>query len=98
MGKNAFGFGIKVFQGTGMERFDQPGSHLALLTKTTQTVPAGDVGLGVRVRMGKNWFFRLEFRDYISAVPKNVIAESIDSEIGDIFHHWAPLFGIAWTF
>ena len=77
-GYAAFGFGVKVFQGTGMERFDQPGSHLALLTKTTQTVPAGDVGLGVRVRMGKNWFFRLEFRDYISAVPKNVIAESIE--------------------
>ena len=44
-GYAAFGFGVKVFQGTGMERFDQPGSNLALLTKTTQTVPAGDVGL-----------------------------------------------------
>ena len=43
-------------------------------------------------------FIRLEFRDYISAVPKNVIAESLDSQVGDIFHHWAPLFGIAWTF
>ena len=97
-GYAAFGFGIKVFQGTGTEDPFQPGSHLALLTKTSQTVPAGDVGLGVRIQMGGNWFIRLEFRDYISAVPKNVIAESLNSEIGDIFHHWAPLFGIAWTF
>ncbi len=97
-GYAAFGFGVKVFQGTGKEDPFQPGSNLALLTKASQTVPAGDVGLGVRVRVGGNMFIRLEFRDYISAVPKNVIAESLDSQVGDIFHHWAPLFGIAWTF
>ncbi len=95
----AAGFGMKYYQGTGSEDPFQPGSDLALLTKTGEVMPAGDFGLGVKWRIGRRTTFRLEFRDYITGVPKKVIAESPGAEIdGSILHHWAPFFGITWTF
>jgi hypothetical protein len=43
--------------------------------------------------------FRLEFRDYITGVPSKVIAAAPGAEIdSNILHHWAPFFGITWTF
>ena len=94
----AIGGGVKVFRGTGQEQAFQPLSDLALLTKTTQSVPVGDVGFGVKVRVGSGGMFRIEFRDYISPVPDEVIVESLDSKIGNLLHHFAPLFGFSWTF
>ena len=94
----AVGVGIKNYRGTGTEQSFQPLSDLALLTNTSQTVLAGDFGAGVKVRFAGNGIFRVEFRDYITKTPDKVIAESIDSEVGEVLHHWAPLFGISWTF
>ena len=94
----AAGIGLKHYRGTGDEQSFQPLSDLALLTHTTQTVLAGDVGVGVKVRIGGSALVRFEFRDYITKVPDKIIAASIDSEVSDILHHWAPLFGISWTF
>ena len=95
----AGGFGMKYYQGTGSEDPFQPGSSLALLTKTGEALPAGDFGVGVKWRLGKRTMFRLEFRDYITGVPNKVIAAAPGAEIdGSILHHWAPFFGITWTF
>ncbi len=94
----AIGGGVKVFRGTGQEQAFQPLSDLALLTKTTQAVPVGDVGFGVKVRVGSGGMFRIEFRDYISPVPDEIIVESLDSKIGNLLHHFAPLVGFTWTF
>jgi hypothetical protein len=95
----AAGFGMKYFQGTGSEDPFQPGSNLALLTKTGEALPAGDFGVGVKWRIGSRTTFRLEFRDYITGVPGKVLAAAPGAEIdGSILHHWAPFFGITWTF
>jgi hypothetical protein len=94
----AAGFGIKNYRGTGTEQSFQPLSDLVLLTNTSQTVFAGDFGGGVKVRFAGNGILRMEFRDYITKTPDKIIAESLDSEVGEILHHWAPLFGISWTF
>jgi hypothetical protein len=95
----AAGFGMKYYQGTGSEDPFQPGSNLALLTKTGEALPAGDFGVGVKWRIGSRTTFRLEFRDYITGVPEKVIAAAPGAEIdGSILHHWAPFFGITWTF
>jgi hypothetical protein len=95
----AGGFGMKYYQGTGSEDPFQPGSNLALLTKTGEAVPAGDFGVGVKWRIGRRAMFRLEFRDYITPVPSKVIAASPGAEIsGSILHQWAPFFGVTWTF
>ncbi len=94
----AAGIGLKHYRGTGDEQSFQPLSDLALLTNTNQTVLAGDVGVGVKVRIGGNALIRFEFRDYITKTPDKIIANSIDSDVDDLLHHWSPLFGISWTF
>ena len=94
----AAGFGVKVYQGTGSEEPFQPLTDLALLTKSSEAMPSGDFGAGVKIQMGKNWFFRIEFRDYISGIPRKVIAPAPGASIDGILHHWAPFFGITWIF
>ena len=94
----AAGAGMKRYQGTGTEDPFQPLSNLALLTKTSQSMPMGDFGVGVKFRMGRRAVFRVEFRDYITGVPKEVLAAAPGAKIdGGLLHHWAPLFGITWT-
>ena len=93
----AAGAGVTVFQGTGAEQAFQPLSNLALLTKTREALPTGDFGAGVRFRMSGNKIFRVEFRDYISKVPK-VFEASPGASISGLLHHWTPAFGFSWTF
>ena len=94
----AVGGGLKYFQGTGKEDPFQPLSNLALLTKTSQVKPAGDFGVGVKFRVGRRMMFRVEFRDYITGVPDEVIAASPGAKISGILHHLVPLFGFSYTF
>lgn len=94
----AAGIGVKFYQGTGTEQPFQPLSHLALLTKTSQTMFMGDVGAGVKFKVKDNVFFRIEFRDYITAVPTKVIAAAPGAKLDGLLHHWAPLFGVTWIF
>ena len=95
----AGGIGVKYYQGVGAEDPFQPGMDLVLLTKSTQTMLVGDVGLGVKFRVGSNGVFRIEFRDYITGVPENVITASPGASIdGDLLHQFAPMIGYSWTF
>lgn len=95
----AAGVGMKYFRGRGAEDPFQPGSDLAILTKTNQSVIAGDFGFGVKIRVTENAIFRVEFRDYISPVPKNLITPAPGATFGgDILNHWVPLIGLSWTF
>lgn len=93
----AGGFGMKYWQGTGQEDPFQPLSNLALLTATSEVTPMGDFGVGVKFRIGRRAVFRVEFRDYITPVPKEVIAASPGADLDGLLHHWAPLFGVSWT-
>lgn len=94
----AVGFGVTVFQGTGDEVPAAPGSDLALLTKSSESMPTGDVGVGVRFRIRDNMFFRVEFRDYITSVPQKVISPAPGADIDGILNRWTGLFGLTWTF
>lgn len=94
----AAGGGMKRYQGFGAEDPFQPLSNLALLTKTSQNMLMGDVGIGVKYRITRRAVIRVEFRDYITGIPENVIAASPGASIdGKILHHWAPIFGISYT-
>jgi opacity protein-like surface antigen len=95
----AAGIGVKYYQGVGTEDPFQPGMDLALLTASTQTMLVGDVGAGVKFKVGSNGIFRIEFRDYITGVPDNVITASPGASIsGDLLHQFAPMVGYSWTF
>ncbi|HYL37643.1 MAG TPA: outer membrane beta-barrel protein [Bryobacteraceae bacterium] len=70
----AFGAGMEFLTGTGAESASQPLGKFAALTNTRETLPAGDVGAGVKANFRKSWQFRAEVRDYISPAPHKVIA------------------------
>jgi hypothetical protein len=93
----AGGIGMKRYQGTGAETAFQPLSNLALLTKTSETLLAGDFGGGVKVHFSRNAALRFEFRDYITKVPK-IFEPSPGARISGLLHHWVPAVGISWTF
>ena len=93
----AFGGGVKYYQGTGTEQAFQPLSNLALLTKTSEALPTADFGGGIKIHTSRHTTFRVEFRDYITKVPK-VFTASPGASISGIFHQWVPAFGISWTF
>lgn len=94
----AAGVGMKHYQGTGTENSFQPLSDLALLTKAGETKPMGDFGVGVKFFVGKRMMFRVEFRDYITAVPGKVITAAPGAKIDGILHQWAPMFGFSYMF
>jgi hypothetical protein len=93
----AGGGGLKIYQGTGAEQAFQPLSNLALLTKTTQSLPAVDFGGGVRIRTSRRLMVYLEFRDYLTGVPK-VFAAAPGAKISGLLHQWVPAAGVSWAF
>jgi hypothetical protein len=84
----AFGAGMKFLDGTGTESANQPLGRFAALTHTTESLPAGDVGGGVKYNFRKSWEFRAEVRDYIGPAPQKVIAAApgatISSWLNDV--------------
>ena len=93
----AFGGGLKRYQGTGTEQAFQPLSNLALLTKTSETLPAADFGGGVKFHLSRNASLRFEFRDYLTKVPR-VFEPSPGARISGLLHHWVPAIGFSWIF
>ncbi len=93
----AAGGGLKVYQGTGVEQAFQPLSNLALLTRTRELLPTADFGGGVKVRLAGGAMLRVEFRDYITQVPK-IFEPSPGAKIGGLLHHWLPAVGVSWRF
>jgi hypothetical protein len=93
----AFGGGLKRYQATGTEQPFQPLSNLALLTKTSETLPTADFGGGVKVQLRRNAALRVEFRDYLTQVPR-VFEPSPGARISGLLHQWVPAVGLSWTF
>ncbi|MBI3665153.1 MAG: outer membrane beta-barrel protein [Acidobacteria bacterium] len=93
----AGGGGLKYYQGTGTEQEVQALMNLALLSKTNEALPTADFGAGVKFRTSRNTMVRIEFRDYITKVPK-IFTAAPGATISGILHQWVPAFGFSWTF
>ena len=94
----AGGGGIKFFRGTGKERAYQPLSNLALLTKTQEVKGLISVGGGVKAVVSDHVLLRVEFRDYITPFPKEVITPSPGAKISGWLHDLVPMVGITFRF
>jgi hypothetical protein len=94
----AGGGGIKVFRGTGEERAFQPLNQFSLLTKTQEVKPLISVGGGVKIAVKPNIFVRVEFRDYITPFPKEVVAPAPGADLDGFLHDFVPLVGITFGF
>jgi len=93
--KQAFvsiGGGMRVFRGTGTEAAYQPLMQYALLTKTQELKPMGDVGVGVKLALSAKLLFRAEIRDYITPFPTKVVAPAANATFGrNILQNFVPM-------
>ena len=94
----AIGGGMKVFRGTGKEAAYQPLSQYGYFTKTQALKPMASVGGGVKFSITRKVCVRTEFRDYITAFPKEIIAPAPGAKFGSILHDIVPMAGLSYEF
>ena len=94
----AIGGGMKIFQGTGTEAAYQPLSQFGYFTKTRVLKPMASVGGGVKFFIARRVCLRTEFRDYITAFPKELITPAPGAKFGSILHDLVPMAGLSYEF
>ncbi|MGD0774624.1 MAG: hypothetical protein ABSC05_17565 [Candidatus Solibacter sp.] len=92
----AAGGGMKVFRGTGTEAAYQPLNQFGYFTKTQALKPMASVGGGVKFALTKRVFLRTEFRDYITAFPKEIITPPSGVKYGTLLHDFVPMVGLGY--
>ena len=90
----AVGGGMKAFRGTGKEAAYQPLSQFGYFTKTQTMKPMASVGGGVKFALTRKVFLRTEFRDYITAFPKEIITPPAGVKYGTLLHDFVPMVGL----
>src|ERR1019366_553755 len=93
----AVGGGMKVCRGTGKEAAYQPLSQLGYFTKTQTMKPMASVGGGVKFALTRKVFLRTEFRDYITAFPKEIITPPAGMKYGTMLHDLVPMAGLGFA-
>lgn len=94
----AAGGGMKIFRGTGKEAAYQPLSQFGYFTKTQALKPMVSVGAGIKYALTERVVLRTEFRDYITAFPKDLIAPAPGAKFGSILHSFVPMVSIAYEY
>jgi hypothetical protein len=94
----AIGGGMKLFQGTGAEAAYQPLSQFGYFTKTRVLKPMASVGGGMKYFITRRMCLRTEFRDYITAFPKELITPAPGAKFGSILHDLVPMAGLGYEF
>jgi hypothetical protein len=90
----AAGGGMKIFRGTGKEAAYQPLSQYGYFTKTQTLKPMASVGAGIKFAISRKVFLRTEFRDYITAFPKDILTPPIGTKYGTLLHDFVPMVGL----
>lgn len=93
----AFGGGVKILQGTGVESAGQPLGRFAALTATREVLPTADAGLGVKFNVGSHARMRVEVRDYISSTPSKVIAPAPGASLNGVMNDVTGLVGLSYV-
>jgi len=93
----AAGPGLKVFQATGAERAFQPLGSLVIFSRDNDTKFLVSAGGGVKLRFAGAGIVRLDFRDYVTAVPKSFAAFP-GIKVSGQFHNFVATGGIGITF
>jgi hypothetical protein len=94
----ALGGGMKVFRGTGAEAAYQPLSQYGYFTKTQALKPMASVGGGIKFSIAGKVCLRTEFRDYITAFPKELITPAPGAKFGTLLHDFVPMVGLSYEF
>ena len=94
----AVGGGMKLFDGTGTEAAYQPLSQFGYFTKTHDVKPMGDFGVGIRYALTARLTLRVEFRDYITTFPTQVLTPAPGTKYGSVLHDIVPMVGIGYQY
>lgn len=94
----AFGGGVKVLVGTGVERETQPLEQFALLTKTTESLGMASLGGGVKINTAGRLQFRADIHDYITPFPSKVITPTSGGGPGGLLHGFVVTFSVGGVF
>ena len=70
----AAGPGLKVYSAAGQPRAFQPLGDIVVFSRESVVKFLVSGGGGVKFRIAKNALFRLDFRDYVTGIPKNFTA------------------------
>jgi hypothetical protein len=93
----AVGGGLKVFRGTGTEASYQPLSQFGYFTKTQALKPMASVGGGLKLALTRRVYLRMEFRDNITAFPKELITPAPGTKYGVLLHDFVPMIGFGFV-
>lgn len=94
----AGGAGIKRYTATGRVDPNQPLSDFGLLAHADEAKALVSFGGGVKAMVGDHWVVRVDFRDYATPFPENVIVPAPGAKIHGWLHDFVPLLGVDWTF
>jgi hypothetical protein len=94
----AGGAGIKRYMATGRVDPNQPLSNFAQLAHNDEVKALVSFGGGVKAVLGDHWLVRVDFRDYATPFPENVIVPAPGVKVHGWLHDFVPLFGVDWTF
>jgi hypothetical protein len=94
----AVGAGVKLYRGTGAEPPFQPLSNLVVLTHTNEAQPLISIGGGLKFKLSHSALFRLDFRDYATPMPSDLLAKPTGSSLSGWMHDFVFLAGISAAF
>lgn len=94
----ALGAGVRFYRGTGLETSFQPLSNLVVLTHATEAQPLISAGGGVKFAVAKRALVRLDFRDYVTPIPSNLLATPGSNKFSGWVHDFVFLFGVSTAF
>ena len=94
----AGGAGIKRYMATGQVDPVRPLRSFALLAHANEVKSLVSFGGGVKALLGDHWLVRVDFRDYATPFPENVIVPAPGAKIHGWLHDFVPLLGVDWTF
>ncbi|MCZ2074784.1 MAG: outer membrane beta-barrel protein [Bryobacteraceae bacterium] len=94
----AIGGGGKYYRGTGTEPAYQPLSQFVLLSKADQWSGMLAAGAGFKMALRSGLHLRLEFRDYMTPLPKKLLTPNRGAELSGWLHNFVPMLGIGVTF
>ena len=94
----AIGGGVKIYEGLGPDRAEQPLSDFVMLTRTREVKPVMSPAIGLKAKIAPYLLFRAELRYFLSPRPDKVAAPGPQAQMNGWVHDFVPLVGIAATF
>ena len=91
----AAGIGAKLYRVTGPENPNQALGTIARLAATQEMKALVTAGGGIKFRIAGSAVLRVEFRDYVTPFPKNVIKPAPLGTARGIFHQFTTMIGLS---